>query len=65
MVLRIGRIMSAYFDDKLFSVELVGAVLRQGLFVAKMYNLRWTRPGFFDSAQDQIVLQHIIVRYHG
>ncbi|KAJ7815615.1 hypothetical protein B0H14DRAFT_2375202 [Mycena olivaceomarginata] len=49
----------------LFSVELVGAVLRQGLFVAKMYDLQWTRPGFFDSAQDQIVLQHIIVRYHG
>ncbi|KAJ7042053.1 hypothetical protein C8F04DRAFT_1078148 [Mycena alexandri] len=59
-----GRIMSAYVDDKMFSVELVGAVLRQGSFVTKMYDLQWTRPGFFDSTEDEVALQHSIARYH-
>ncbi|KAJ7683221.1 hypothetical protein B0H17DRAFT_1074432 [Mycena rosella] len=60
----IGRIMSAYVDDKLFSVDLVGAVLRQGSFVNKMYGLQWTQSGFFDRAEDEVVLQHAIARYH-
>ncbi|KAJ7343339.1 hypothetical protein DFH08DRAFT_703050 [Mycena albidolilacea] len=60
----INRIMSAYVDDKMFSVELVGAVLRQGSFVAKMHDLQWTKPGFFDSAEDEIALQHAMARYH-
>ncbi|KAJ6620392.1 hypothetical protein B0H10DRAFT_2163599 [Mycena sp. CBHHK59/15] len=60
----IGRIMSAYVDDKIFSVELVGAVLRQGSFVTKMHELEWTRAGFFDSAEDEVALQHAIARYH-
>ncbi|KAJ7184501.1 hypothetical protein C8R46DRAFT_883048 [Mycena filopes] len=59
-----ARIMSAYVDDKMFSVELVGAVLRQGSFVTKMYDLQWTQPGFFDSAEDEVALQHSIARYH-
>ncbi|KAJ7706917.1 hypothetical protein B0H17DRAFT_1174849, partial [Mycena rosella] len=61
---RIRRIMSAYFDDKIFSVELIGAVLRQGSFVKKMYDFQWTQPGFFDSAEDEVALQHAIARYH-
>ncbi|KAJ6606211.1 hypothetical protein DFH09DRAFT_1017165 [Mycena vulgaris] len=60
----IGRIMSAYVDDKIFSVELVGAILRQGSFVTKMYELQWTQPGFFDNAEDEVALQHAIARYH-
>ncbi|KAF8191589.1 hypothetical protein K438DRAFT_1591187 [Mycena galopus ATCC 62051] len=67
----INRIMSAYVDDKIFSVELVGAathhpiqILRQGSFVTKMHKLQWTKPGFFDSAEDEIALQHAIARYH-
>ncbi|KAJ7494422.1 hypothetical protein B0H11DRAFT_1717508 [Mycena galericulata] len=60
----IGRIMSAYVDDKKWSVELVGAILRQGSFVTKMYDLGWTKPGFFDSAEDEVALQHAIARYH-
>ncbi|KAF8215340.1 hypothetical protein K438DRAFT_1749388 [Mycena galopus ATCC 62051] len=60
----INRIMSAYVDDKLFSVELVGAILRQGSFVTKMYDLQWTNPGFFAGTEDEIALQHAIARYH-
>jgi len=29
-----------------------------------MHELDWTRPGYFDSAEDEVVLQHAIVRYH-
>ncbi|KAK6996819.1 hypothetical protein R3P38DRAFT_3070679, partial [Favolaschia claudopus] len=60
----IDRIMSAYVDDKIFSVELIGAVLRQGSFVTKMHNFQWTRPAFFDKFEEQIALHHIIARYH-
>ncbi|KAJ7908144.1 hypothetical protein B0H13DRAFT_2662147 [Mycena leptocephala] len=57
----IGRIMSAYVDDKIFSVELVGAVLRQGSFVAKMHGLGWR---IFDATENDIVLEYAIARYH-
>ncbi|KAJ7684433.1 hypothetical protein DFH06DRAFT_1073106 [Mycena polygramma] len=60
----IGRVMSAYLDDKIFSVELIGAVLRQGSFVKKMHDLQWTKAGFFDNADDVISLHHAIARYH-
>ena len=29
-----------------------------------MHELDWTRPGYFDSMEDEVVLQHAIVRYH-
>lgn len=64
VVLSLTRIMSAYTDDSLFSIDLVGAVLRQGSFVAKMHDLRWTETGFFDNPEDEVVLQHSVARYH-
>ncbi|KIM61444.1 hypothetical protein SCLCIDRAFT_16109 [Scleroderma citrinum Foug A] len=60
----IARVLGAYTDDRLFSVDLVGAVLRQASFVQKMHDLGWTNPGFFDSEEDAIVLKHCITRYH-
>ncbi|KIM42763.1 hypothetical protein M413DRAFT_123346 [Hebeloma cylindrosporum] len=60
----IGRVMSAYNDDKAYSAELVGAVLRQGSFVQKMYDLGWTHAGYFDKAGDGLALQHAMARYH-
>ncbi|KAF8804298.1 hypothetical protein BYT27DRAFT_7107670, partial [Phlegmacium glaucopus] len=59
-----SRILSAYVDDKAYSVELAGAVLRQSSFVNKMNDLGWTGPGFFDYAGDELALQHAISRYH-
>ncbi|CAA7259398.1 unnamed protein product [Cyclocybe aegerita] len=59
-----SKILSAYSDDKIYSVELVGAVLRQGSFVQKMYDLGWTKPGFFDGSSDELALQHALARYH-
>ncbi|TFK33265.1 hypothetical protein BDQ12DRAFT_738868 [Crucibulum laeve] len=60
----VGKIMSAYRDDKIYSIDLVGAVLRQGSFIEKMHSLHWTEPGFFDSREDKQVLDHAIARYH-
>ncbi|PPQ72246.1 hypothetical protein CVT24_002346 [Panaeolus cyanescens] len=76
---RCGRILSAYHDDRPYSVDLRGAVLRQASFVKKMYELGWTRAGRFDNhnstgaTQDEadedrdreMVLHRAVARYHG
>ncbi|KIJ63482.1 hypothetical protein HYDPIDRAFT_168332 [Hydnomerulius pinastri MD-312] len=59
-----GRVLGAYTDDRPFSIDLVGAVLRQASFVQKMVDLGWTQPTF-DDEDDMIVLQHCVARYHG
>jgi len=56
--------MTAYGSEKVYSVDLVGAVLRQESFVRKMYDLGWTRPGFFDAIVDELALRHALARYH-
>lgn len=61
---RSKKVLSAYIDDRPFSVELVGAVIRQCSFVDKMTDFGWTEPGAFDQPQDEVVLQHAIARYH-
>ncbi|KAI0311521.1 hypothetical protein OF83DRAFT_1150577 [Amylostereum chailletii] len=60
----LAKIQMAYNDQRPFSVELVGAVLRQGSFVAKMRELQWMEPAFFDSKEDERVLHHSNARYH-
>jgi len=54
----------AYFNEKPYSAELVGAVIRQGSFVQKMYDLGWTKVGYFNSVGDELALQHALARYH-
>ncbi|KAK0499370.1 hypothetical protein EDD18DRAFT_1460304 [Armillaria luteobubalina] len=58
------RIMSVYTDDRIFSLDLAGAVLRQGAFVDKMCKLGWTEPDFFSSSEDEVALKHCTARYH-
>ncbi|GBE89583.1 hypothetical protein SCP_1602460 [Sparassis crispa] len=58
------RIFSAYTDDRPFSIDLVGAVVRQGAFIDKMHEFGWTKPGYFDSGEDELVLVHATARYH-
>ncbi|KAF8076953.1 hypothetical protein FPV67DRAFT_1473294 [Lyophyllum atratum] len=60
----IRRIFSAYADGEMFSLDLVGAVIRQGTFIKKMHELRWTEAGFFNSEIDEVALHHAIARYH-
>ncbi|GJE98082.1 hypothetical protein PsYK624_143040 [Phanerochaete sordida] len=58
------RVLGAYTDDRPFSVELVGAVIRQCSFIDKMTDFGWAKPGAFDGHEDEVVLQHAIARYH-
>jgi hypothetical protein len=50
--------MAAYFDEKDYSIELVGAVLRQESFVRKMFNFGWTRSGSFGAEIDAVGRYH-------
>ncbi|KIM59805.1 hypothetical protein SCLCIDRAFT_1185598, partial [Scleroderma citrinum Foug A] len=59
------RVLGEYTDDRLFSVDLVGAVLRQASFVQKIHDLGWTSPGFFDSEEDAVMLRHCMTRFLG
>ncbi|KAG8768001.1 hypothetical protein FRC15_005345, partial [Serendipita sp. 397] len=61
---RIQRIAVAYSHAGLASLDLVGAVLRQGSFIQKMVELGWTRPGRFDLASESAPLVRSIARYH-
>ncbi|KIM24558.1 hypothetical protein M408DRAFT_27025, partial [Serendipita vermifera MAFF 305830] len=61
---RIKRISVAYSHDGLASLDLVGAILRQGAFVEKMVHLGWTQPGRFDLHQNLAPLVRSIARYH-
>ncbi|KZT69341.1 hypothetical protein DAEQUDRAFT_726929 [Daedalea quercina L-15889] len=63
-VARLPRTMNAYTDDRPFSVDLVAAVLRQGNFIDAMDNLGWTRPGYFDDRENEVLLTHALARYH-
>ncbi|KAG1725508.1 hypothetical protein EDB19DRAFT_1883221, partial [Suillus lakei] len=60
----LNKIMSAYMDDRVFSLDLVGAVLRQASFVKKMVDLGWTEPAYFANEVDAVALQHCVARYH-
>lgn len=61
---RVKRVTGAYIDDRPFSVELVGAVIRQCSFIDKMTEFGWTPAGAFDQPEDEVVLHHAIARYH-
>ena len=39
-------------------------VLRQNSFTEKMHLLGWSRPGYFESKEDEIALHHCVARYH-
>jgi len=58
------RIFSAYVDHRMFSEELVNAVIRQASFVEKMRDLHWTEPNYFDEEEHEVVLLYAIARYH-
>jgi hypothetical protein len=59
---RNGRLTSAYTSDRPFSLDLMGAVIRQGSFIDKMANLGWTEPSF--STHHGEVFDYVLARYH-
>ncbi|KAH6879614.1 hypothetical protein BKA70DRAFT_1345463 [Coprinopsis sp. MPI-PUGE-AT-0042] len=60
----LGRVMSAHLEPMIYSVDLAGAVIRQGSFVQKMHDFEWTKPNFFAAPEDEAALQHALARYH-
>lgn len=56
--------MSAYTDDRPFSIDLVSAVSRQCAFVDEIHELGWTVPGYFDNEDDEMILVDALSRYH-
>lgn len=51
--------MRACTDEYSFSIELVGATNRQGIFHDKKYDLGWSASGLFDDVADEQVLKHV------
>ncbi|KIK96103.1 hypothetical protein PAXRUDRAFT_826337 [Paxillus rubicundulus Ve08.2h10] len=60
----VSRILSAYTDGSLFSIDLVGAVLRQCFFTQKMDEIGWIKPGAFSEGDKIEILEQSVVRYH-
>ncbi|KAG6811588.1 hypothetical protein H0H92_006711 [Tricholoma furcatifolium] len=60
----VKRVFAAYSQPSPFSIDLVGAVIRQGSFTEKMVKLEWTKPNYFRDVEDEIPLLHAIARYH-
>ena len=56
--------MSAYTDDRPFSIDLVSAVSRQCTFIDKIHDLGWTGPGYFDNGNNETILMNALSRYH-
>ncbi|KDQ51291.1 hypothetical protein JAAARDRAFT_73757 [Jaapia argillacea MUCL 33604] len=56
--------LMAYTDDRPFSIDLVGAVVRQGSFIAKLYELGWMETRRFDMKEDGEALPFAVARYH-
>ncbi|PVF99609.1 hypothetical protein CPB86DRAFT_282534 [Serendipita vermifera] len=61
---RLQRVVTAYSHYGPASLDLVGAVIRQGSFIEKMVYLGWTKPGRFDRSKDSAPLVRSIARYH-
>ncbi|KAH7093904.1 hypothetical protein BKA62DRAFT_775752 [Auriculariales sp. MPI-PUGE-AT-0066] len=61
-LLQLQNIFSSYKHPERFSIELTGAVMRQGTFIQKMVEFGWTNPRRF--ASEKVVLARAIARYH-
>ncbi|KZT60550.1 hypothetical protein CALCODRAFT_480634 [Calocera cornea HHB12733] len=59
---RVRRVFSYYRHGGLFSIDLVGATLRQGTFVQAMHDLGWSAPARF--AGDNSALLRAVARFH-
>jgi hypothetical protein len=61
----VKRILSAYTDDKAYSIDLVETVLKQTKFIQQISDLGWIRPDYFQQCGDELSLHHALARYHG
>jgi hypothetical protein len=61
---RVSRIVVAYSTHGPASIDLVGAVLRQSTFIAKMSDIGWSKPGQLPRDQEINNLVRAVARYH-
>ena len=55
----IRRMMSAYWDNSsIFSMDLVGAVIRQGTFVQKMHDIDWLHSPSLRSTMGRLIVKY-------
>ena len=57
--------MSAYTDEKPFSIDLIAAILRQMPFTEKLYHLGWLNSEFSGTEEYERVSYLCIFRYQG
>ena len=54
----IRRMMSRYWDNSSpFSFDLVGAVIRQGIFIEKMHAIDWVHSPVLRSTMDRLLVK--------
>ncbi|PVG00357.1 hypothetical protein CPB86DRAFT_782691 [Serendipita vermifera] len=61
---KVSRIVAAYSTHGPASIDLIGAVLRQSSFIAKMDEMRWSKPNQIPHDQEIINLVRAVARYH-
>lgn len=55
----VRRVMSRYWDNSsLFSLDLVGAVLRQGTFVRKMDEIDWLHSPALEKTMERLIMKY-------
>ena len=55
----IRRMMNVYWENSsMFSVDLVGAVIRQGTFVQKMHNIDWLHSPTVSSTMERLIVKY-------
>ncbi|KAL8707038.1 MAG: hypothetical protein Q9225_007863 [Loekoesia sp. 1 TL-2023] len=55
----IRRMMSCYWDNhSMFSIDLVGAVIRQGVFIEKMHAIDWLHSPSIGATMDRLLIKY-------
>lgn len=55
----IRRMMSRYWDNSsIFSMDLVGAVVRQGSFIAKMHSIDWVHCPTLAGTMERLIIKY-------
>lgn len=55
----VRKMMSCYWDNSsIFSMDLVGAVLRQGVFIGKMHDIDWLHSPALHSTVERLLLKY-------
>ena len=55
----VRKMMACYWDNSsIFSMDLVGAVLRQGVFIGKMHDIDWLHSPALHSTAERLLVKY-------